>query len=88
MSEFSFTGTEADLPSDCYKIVSVSRNSKYFYLNQSSNSYNIPGTYSIENGSIIINGENGGAYTVKHKCCQKEKGNRDKDNGHYEEYGK
>lgn len=67
MSEFRFTGTEADLPSDCYKIVSVSRNSKYFYLNQSSNSYNIPGTYSIENGSIIINGENGGEYTVRYQ---------------------
>lgn len=67
MSEFSFTGTEADLPSDCYKIVSVSRNNKYFYLNQSSNSYNIPGTYSIENSSIIINGENGGDYTVKYQ---------------------
>lgn len=67
ISEFKFTGTEADLPSDCYKIVSVSRNSKYFYLNQSSNSYNIPGTYSIENGSIIINGENGGAYTVRYQ---------------------
>lgn len=67
MSEFRFTGTEADLPSDCYKIVSVSRNSKYFYLNQSSNSYNIPGTYSIENGSIRINGENGGEYTVKYQ---------------------
>lgn len=67
MSEFKFTGTEADLPSDCYKIVSVSRNSKYFYLNQSSNSYNIPGTYSIENSSIIINGENGGEYTVRYQ---------------------
>ena len=67
MSEFRFTGTEADLPSDCYKIVSVARNSKYFYLNQSSNSYNIPGTYSIENGSIRINGENGGEYIVKYQ---------------------
>lgn len=67
MSEFRFTGTEADLPSDCYKIVSVARNSKYFYLNQSSNSYNIPGTYSIENGSIIINGENGGEYIVRYQ---------------------
>lgn len=67
MSEFRFTGTEADLPSDCYKIVSVSRNSKYFYLNQSSNSYNIPGTYSIENSSIVINGENGGEYTVRYQ---------------------
>lgn len=67
MSEFRFTGTEADLPSDCYKIVSVARNSKYFYLNQSSNSYNIPGTYSIENGAIRINGENGGDYIVKYQ---------------------
>ena len=67
MSDFRFTGTEADLPSDCYKIVSVARNSKYFYLNQSSNSYNIPGTYSIENGVIRINGENGGEYTVKYQ---------------------
>lgn len=67
MSEFRFTGTEADLPSDCYKITSVARNSKYFYLNQSSNSYNIPGTYSIENGSIRINGENGGEYIVKYQ---------------------
>ena len=55
ISEFKFTGTEADLPSDCYKIVSVARNSKYYYINQSSNSYNIPGTYTIENGSIRIN---------------------------------
>lgn len=67
MSEFRFTGTEADLPSDCYKIVSVAKNSKYFCLNQSSNSYNIPGTYSIENGSIRINGENGGEYIIKYQ---------------------
>lgn len=67
VSEFKFTGTEADLPSDCYKIISVTRNSKYFYLNQSSNSYDIPGTYTIENGAIRINGENGGAYTVRYQ---------------------
>lgn len=67
ISEYKFTGTEADLPSDCYKIVSVARNSKYYYINQSSNSYNIPGTYTIENGTIRINGENGGEYTVRYQ---------------------
>ena len=66
VNEFKFTSSVADLPKDCYKVISVSKNNKYFYINQSSNSYDIPGTYTIENGTIRINGEFDGEYLVKY----------------------
>lgn len=67
-NEFTFTGKEADLPSDCYKIISVySKGSlSEIYLNRSSNGINISGQYTIENNQIKINNVNGGSYTVKY----------------------
>lgn len=56
---FSFTGSEADLPNDCNKILMVyeGKESNPFIINQSSVNNFIPGTYYIENRTLKIIGK-------------------------------
>lgn len=66
---FEFTGNEADLPDDCYKVDSVfygDIDSPYI-INQSSINNFIPGTYYIENNVIkIIDKKDSKKITVKY----------------------
>lgn len=66
---FEFTGNEADLPSDCNKILLVyeGKESNPFIINQSSVNNFIPGSYYIENRTIKIIGKiDGRKVTVKY----------------------
>lgn len=53
---FKFTGKEADLPSNCYKVLAVYRGKEDnpYLLSQSSVNNFIPGTYYLENNTIRI----------------------------------
>lgn len=66
---FEFTGNEADLPSDCNKVLMVyeGKESNPFIINQSSVNNFIPGTYYIENRTIKVIGKiDGRKVTVKY----------------------
>lgn len=66
---FEFTGSEADLPNDCNKILMVyeGNESNPFIINQSSVNNFIPGSYYIENRTIKVVGKiDGRKVTVKY----------------------
>lgn len=66
---FEFSGMEADLPSDCNKILMVyeGKESNPFIINQSSVNNFVPGTYYIENRTIKVVGKiDGRKVTVKY----------------------
>lgn len=66
---FEFTGSEADLPADCNKVLMVYEGQERnpFIINQSSVNNFIPGSYYIENRTIKIVGKiDGRKVTVKY----------------------
>ena len=66
---FEFTGSEADLPPDCNKVLMVYEGQERspFIINQSSVNNFIPGSYYIENRTIKIVGKTDGRkVTVKY----------------------
>lgn len=66
---FEFSGSEADLPNDCNKVLMVYEGSERnpFIINQSSVNNFIPGSYYIENRTIKIIGKiDGRKVTVKY----------------------
>lgn len=67
VQHFEFSGEEADLPKDCYKVLAVY--TKNYNYNQSSINAQIPGTYYIENNTIKIVGKHSSQkITVKYSC--------------------
>lgn len=62
VKEVEINSKKEKLPEDCFQVISVSKNG--FIINNSSNSYHIPGTYTIENGYIDFGVS--GNYKVKY----------------------